>query len=73
VVPVTSASIGEGCACFDQHGDVGASTAVVYKDEVVVDLWGGHLDVARTKPWERDTIILGFGTAHSHSVARASA
>ena len=54
-------------ACFDQHGDVGASAAVVYKDEVVVDLWGGHLDVARTKPWERDTIINVWSTTKTMS------
>ena len=23
----------------------------------VVDLWGGHADAARTRPWERDTIV----------------
>jgi CubicO group peptidase (beta-lactamase class C family) len=54
-------------ACFDQHGDVGASAAVVYKDEVVVDLWGGHLDVERTKPWERDTIINVWSTTKTMS------
>jgi CubicO group peptidase (beta-lactamase class C family) len=54
-------------ACFDQHGDVGASAAVVYKDEVVVDLWGGHLDIERTKPWERDTIINVWSTTKTMS------
>ena len=25
--------------------------------EPVVDIWGGHADAARTRPWERDTIV----------------
>ncbi len=36
--------------------DVGASAAVFLDGEPVVDLWGGHVDAARTLPWERDTI-----------------
>lgn len=38
-------------------GDLGASCAVTVDGELVVDLWGGHRDVARTQPWERDTIV----------------
>ena len=30
--------------------------------EPVVDLWGGHADAARTRPWERDTIVNVFST-----------
>jgi len=29
----------------------------------VVDLWGGHADSARTRPWERDTIVNVFSTS----------
>jgi len=36
--------------------DVGASVAVTIDGEIVVDLWGGHVDEARSLPWERDTI-----------------
>lgn len=36
--------------------DCGASVAVVVDGELVVDLWGGYADEARTTPWERDTI-----------------
>ena len=36
--------------------DCGASVAVVIDGELVVDLWGGWADEARTVPWERDTI-----------------
>lgn len=37
-------------------GDVGGSVAVAIDGELVVDLWGGHADEARTTPWTRDTI-----------------
>ncbi|MEZ5143508.1 MAG: serine hydrolase domain-containing protein [Acidimicrobiales bacterium] len=43
-------------------GDLGASCAVVHRGETVVDLWGGHRDVARTQPWERDTIVNVWST-----------
>ena len=54
-------------ANFEQHGDVGASVAIVKGDELVVDLWGGHLDVAGTTPWERDTIINVWSTTKTMS------
>ncbi len=46
---------------FDE-GDLGASCAVVYQGELVVDLWGGHRDVAETKPWQHDTIVNVWST-----------
>jgi Beta-lactamase len=36
--------------------DIGASIAVFIDGEPVVDIWGGHADEARTRPWERDTL-----------------
>lgn len=39
------------------HGEVGASCAVTVDGEPRVDLWGGHRDLARQRPWERDTIV----------------
>jgi CubicO group peptidase (beta-lactamase class C family) len=42
---------------FTDRGDVGACTSLVVRGETVVDLWGGHADAERTKPWEEDTII----------------
>ncbi len=47
---------------FDQGLDVGASVAVVLEGELVVDIWGGHADEAKTKPWERDTIVNVWST-----------
>ena len=52
---------------FVANNDVGASVAVVKDGELVVDLWGGFQDVARTTPWERDTIINVFSTTKTMS------
>lgn len=43
--------------CFAERGEVGAAVCAVVDGEVVVDLWGGHTDAARTRPWERDTLV----------------
>ena len=37
--------------------EVGAALAVCVDKQPVVDLWGGHADAARTRPWTRDTIV----------------
>jgi CubicO group peptidase (beta-lactamase class C family) len=42
--------------------DVGASVAVIHDAELVVDLWGGSIDVEGTRPWERDTITNVWST-----------
>jgi len=42
--------------------DVGASVAVTVEGEFVVDLWGGHADAARQRPWTRDTIVNVFSS-----------
>ncbi|MDA1004090.1 MAG: serine hydrolase, partial [Chloroflexi bacterium] len=42
---------------FDAGRELGASFAVTVDGEPVVDLWSGFADEARTRPWERDTII----------------
>jgi CubicO group peptidase (beta-lactamase class C family) len=42
--------------------DVGASVCVHHRGEVVVDIWGGHTDTERTKPWEADTITNVWST-----------
>jgi len=43
-------------------GEVGASLAVALDGELVLDLWGGHRDGARTKPWSRDTLANVYST-----------
>ena len=42
--------------------DIGASCAVTVNDELVVDLWGGHADIAATRPWREDTIVNVWST-----------
>jgi len=52
---------------FDEEGDVGASTAVFADGELVVDLWGGHVDAERTRPWAEDSIINVFSSTKTMS------
>jgi CubicO group peptidase (beta-lactamase class C family) len=42
--------------------ELGASVAVDLDGEVVVDLWGGYRDEARTTPWTQDTIVNVWST-----------
>ncbi|MEU5213109.1 serine hydrolase domain-containing protein [Streptomyces sp. NPDC020742] len=48
---------------FSEHGEVGAAVAVTVDGETVVDLWGGHADAARTRAWERDTLVNVYSTS----------
>lgn len=45
---------------FAERGDVGACFAATLEGEFVVDIWAGHCDAARTRPWEEDTIVCTF-------------
>jgi CubicO group peptidase (beta-lactamase class C family) len=49
-------------ANFEAGREVGASFAATRDGELVVDLWAGHADAARTRPWQRDTIANVFST-----------
>lgn len=51
--------------------DVGASAAVTVDGEMVVDIWGGWTDEARTSPWERDTIINVWSTTKTMTALSA--
>jgi CubicO group peptidase (beta-lactamase class C family) len=42
---------------FDSGTEVGAAACFVLDGKCVVDLWGGHHDAARTREWERDTLV----------------
>lgn len=37
--------------------ELGASIAVIVDDELVVDIWAGHADRAKTVAWQQDTIV----------------
>jgi CubicO group peptidase (beta-lactamase class C family) len=40
--------------------ELGASIALDIDGELVIDIWGGHADRARTVPWGRNTIVNFF-------------
>ena len=41
-----------------QGGELGASLCVNIDGKNVIDLWGGHADSAKTKPWNEDTLTV---------------
>jgi CubicO group peptidase (beta-lactamase class C family) len=45
---------------FRAHGEIGAAVAVIHRGQPVVDLWAGWMDRARTREWERDTLVAVF-------------
>lgn len=47
---------------FIERGDVGASFAASIEGEIVVDIWAGHRDEAKTLPWVENTIVNVFST-----------
>lgn len=40
-----------------QRGELGAAVAVLAEGRPVVELWCGWADAARTRPWQRDTLV----------------
>ena len=42
---------------FSSGKDIGASYALSVDGEMVVDVWAGHLDEAKTREWQEDTIV----------------
>lgn len=49
-------------ANFDAGLELGASLALTHRGRRVVDLWGGHADAKRARPWQQDTIVNVFST-----------
>jgi CubicO group peptidase (beta-lactamase class C family) len=47
---------------FEAKAEIGAAVSVIVAGEPVVDLWAGHMDAERTRPWQRDTIVNVFST-----------
>src|ERR1700750_913485 len=56
---------------FTKMGDLGASYCVTKNGETVVDLWGGYADAAKTKPWEKDTLINVYSTTKTMTALTA--
>ena len=42
---------------FENANELGACFAATLEGEYVVDLWAGHQDAGKTRPWEEDTIV----------------
>lgn len=47
---------------FAVRDELGAAVTVLVDGAPVVDLWGGWADAARTRPWERDTLVNVWST-----------
>src|SRR6187401_1924659 len=58
-------------AKLESGEDLGASLALNIDGEMVVDLWGGWADEARTVPWARDTITNVFSTTKTMTALAA--
>ena len=52
---------------IDQGQDLGASFAVTIDGEMVVDIWGGHVDEQKTRPWQSDTIVNVYSSTKTMS------
>ncbi|MFE4758083.1 serine hydrolase domain-containing protein [Streptomyces mirabilis] len=48
---------------FRDRDELGAAVTVTLDGETVVDLWGGWADAARTRPWERETLVNVWSTS----------
>jgi CubicO group peptidase (beta-lactamase class C family) len=42
--------------------EIGAAVCFIVDGRCVIDLWGGHYDLARTREWERDTLVNVYST-----------
>src|SRR6516225_10618688 len=49
-------------ANFESGGEVGAAVALELDGRPVLDLWAGHADQARSRPWTRDTLVNVYST-----------
>ena len=47
---------------FTRFGEVGAALSVVIAGKPVIDIWAGHADSERTRPWQHDTLVNVFST-----------
>jgi CubicO group peptidase (beta-lactamase class C family) len=47
---------------FARDEEIGAAIAFCLDGRLVVDLWGGHHDAARTREWQHDTLVNVYST-----------
>jgi CubicO group peptidase (beta-lactamase class C family) len=53
---------------FRAHGEVGAALAITLDGAAVVDLWAGWADAARTRAWQRETLVNVFSVGKGIAV-----
>jgi CubicO group peptidase (beta-lactamase class C family) len=56
---------------FASGADIGASFCATLNGETVVDLWSGHADEAKSRPWEKDTIVNVYSTTKTMTALTA--
>ena len=56
---------------LEKGDDIGASFCATVEGETVVDLWGGYADPAKTRAWERDTIVNVYSTTKTMTALTA--
>ena len=59
-------------ANFADRGEIGAAFCLIQDGTVLVDLWGGHADRRRTRPWSEDTIVPVFSTGKAITALAAA-
>lgn len=57
------------CRNFEDHAEIGAAIALVVDGKLVVDLWGGHRDAERERPWQSDTLVNVWSTTKGITAA----
>lgn len=58
-------------ANFETGEDVGAAVCATLNGEVVVDLWGGWADAAKTRPWAENTVVGVYSTTKTMAAITA--
>lgn len=58
-------------AGHESRGATGAALAVWHEGAWVVDLWGGHADAARTRPWTEHTLVMPYSVTKPFAAVAA--
>ncbi len=58
-------------ASLTSGADLGASFCATQGGETIVDIWGGHADPAKSRDWERDTIVNVYSTTKTMAALTA--
>src|SRR5262245_18044739 len=56
---------------FETDGEGGACCCITLNGKTVVDIWGGFADKARSRPWQRDTIVNVYSTTKTMTALTA--